>query len=693
MDPPPLPPLPTTITTTAMAATSMQLNYPDSVDSSPRSRNVDAWDEPLPQIPGAKLRLMCSYGGHIIPRPHDKSLCYVGGETRIVVAERSSSLSDLCSRLSRTLLHGRPFSLKYQLPSEDLDSLISVTTDEDLDNMIEEYDRTASTSPLKPSRLRLFLFFAKPETAASMGALLDDAKSESWFVDALNGSGLLPRNLSDSATMDCLLTGSENSCNDLEAQGDFFGDNNNNKQGINGVMKNVNNVVDVHSINQESPFVENSSSSFGSSTSSPCLSNLPPIRVRLDDNGARLMQNGHKAIGIEEQFAQMSTGFAAAAPSLAANSGALPPSGAQMMNAVPVSGENVNRVISSDDERSSDQSVPVGFRKPPLPLPLQPLQVNKAGGGGGGGGGGYSLPSPDSVASDSSIASANSLSKPMYYQEQIQVASKENTRGPVSPNTNSDASDLGSRSQVQQVQDSGYTMPPQSDQQQQQQQQQQQFVHANTHYMHHPATGQVPMQSYYTMYAPPPQQQLHQQIDHQQYPVYLMPVGQSQPYNMPLQTNMTDTTAVASSRLTSQNPASAVYKDSIPPIYPTKTTSPTMPEMSASVYKTAVPQTPSLVQVPSNQYQQQYVGFSQMHHHPSQSITVPSSATASYAYEYANPSHEQVFYTQHPPAPLPPQYQSMTPAAAAAAVALSDDSKQQLPTYSAADQSHTTITH
>lgn len=260
--------------------------------------------------------------------------------------------------------------------------------------MIEEYDRTASTSPLKPSRLRLFLFFAKPETAASMGALLDDAKSESWFVDALNGSGLIPRNLSDSATMDCLLTGSENSCNDLEAQGDFFGDNN--KQGINDVMKNVNNVVhDVHSINQESPFVENSSSSFGSSTSSPCLSNLPSIRVRMDDNGARVMQNGHKAIGIEEQFAQMSTGFAAAAPSLAANSGALPPSGTQMMNAMPFSGENVNRVISSDDERSSDQSVPVGFRKPPLPLPLQPLQVNKAAGGGGGG---YSLPSPDSVA-------------------------------------------------------------------------------------------------------------------------------------------------------------------------------------------------------------------------------------------------------------------------------------------------------
>ncbi|KAL0463535.1 UNVERIFIED_CONTAM: hypothetical protein Slati_0241100 [Sesamum latifolium] len=25
-----------------------------------------------------KAPLMCSYGGHIVPRPHDKTLCYVG---------------------------------------------------------------------------------------------------------------------------------------------------------------------------------------------------------------------------------------------------------------------------------------------------------------------------------------------------------------------------------------------------------------------------------------------------------------------------------------------------------------------------------------------------------------------------------------------------------------------------------------
>lgn len=206
-----------TPTATAVAAVSC---YADSVDSmSPRSRGGDLWDEPLPTsaAPAAaasKLRLMCSFGGHIVPRPHDKALCYLGGETRIVVVDRHATLADLHGRLSRSLLGGRPFSLKYQLPSEDLDSLISVTADDDLDNMIEEYDRIAASAGAgKPSRLRLFLFPAKPASLpagdSSISSLLDDSKSETWFVDALNGA-MLGRNLSSadsaaSSSINCLL--------------------------------------------------------------------------------------------------------------------------------------------------------------------------------------------------------------------------------------------------------------------------------------------------------------------------------------------------------------------------------------------------------------------------------------------------------------------------------------------------------
>ncbi|KAJ7975166.1 putative Octicosapeptide/Phox/Bem1p family protein [Quillaja saponaria] len=663
MDPPPplsLPPHPNALTTS-----SIQLNYPDSADSSPRSHNADNWaDEHLPPVPGATLRLMCSYGGHIIPRPHDKSLCYVGGDTRIVVVDRHSSLADLCSRLSRTLINGRSFNLKYQLPNEEIDSLISVTTNEDLENMIEEYDRITAVSPLKPSRLRLFLFFCKPETAASMGILLDDAKSETWFVDALNNAGL-PRGLSDSATLDCLMSldGVPNieSCNDLEAQAAYSLRDNN---------KQVKDMHEVHSI-PNSPKVENNSS-YGSSSSSPSMSNLPPIRVRVDDNGTGLHQD--QKAGIEEQFAQMTfstcgmkqeDGFSYLSAPMASILTAT-----TVASGMPVSGDNENRVFS-DDERS-DQGAPVGFRKPPLPL--QPVQTRTSAG--------FGLPSPDSVASDSSIASANSFSKPDYYQVQVHGAPGDN-RGPPSPNTKSDISDPSPRVQMQLVQDSGYTLPPQFDQQQQHQhhqQQQQQFVHASMHYIHNPATGPVPMSSYYQVYAPPPpQQQLHHPID-QQYPVYVMPVAQTQPYDMNLQPNLADTTVVGSSRpLLSQAPAtvaaSAAYKDGTPPIYPTKTANPPIKEGAPSMYKTAVALNPSMVQIPSNQFQQQYVGFSQMHH-PAQSIAVACSAISNYGYEYVTPSQDQVYYTQHQAAPLPPVYQSMTPAAA---MALSDASKQ-LPT-------------
>ncbi|CAL9091349.1 unnamed protein product, partial [Musa acuminata var. zebrina] len=47
----------------------------------------------------------------------------------------------LCSPLP--CLHQPPPCLRYQLPHEDLDALVSVTSDEDIENMFDEYDRLA----------------------------------------------------------------------------------------------------------------------------------------------------------------------------------------------------------------------------------------------------------------------------------------------------------------------------------------------------------------------------------------------------------------------------------------------------------------------------------------------------------------------------------------------------------------------
>ncbi|XP_030455419.2 uncharacterized protein LOC115676615 [Syzygium oleosum] len=660
MDPPPLPPLPAAAVANA---TGIPLSYPSSPRDDAAASAAAHDDDPLPP----KLRLMCSFGGHIIPRPHDKSLCYVGGETRIVAVDRRSSLADLSAGLSRTLLHGRPFGLKYQLPSEDLDSLISVTDDEDLLNMVDEYDRAAS--PLRPCRLRLFLFFAKPETPTSMGTLLDDSKSETWFVDALNNASILPRGFSDSAAaaMDCLVNlDPPNPSSDLAAQ---IEDHHNNAAAAAGaaddIGKQVKAVQDVQFAMPDSPVVENSSSSssYGSSSSSPSMSNLPPIRVRVDQ----------RAAGIEDQFAQMSIAashpydvygpFVAPPPppipsaimtGAAVNAAA---SASVVANQAGACGESMSNRAVSDDERSDHGAPPMSFRKPPLPM-LQPVQVQqlhqKASVA-------YNLPSPDSVASDSSIASASSLSRPMYFEDQSQFGLKEQRSGPLSPTPKTDPADPAPQALVPQAADPGYALPPPSDHlpplpPQPMQPQQQQFVHMSTHYIphphQHPAQSQSPVlvSSYYPVYSTQSQHQQQQQLHH---PVYVMPdgsvVGQARP--MPSSSPALVQTAGG-------------YKDLNPPLYHAKTPAQATHEMASSMYNSYMASPQQLIQVPAGQYQQQHPGMlKQISQQPQPATAAPATAANNYAgFDYSYSAHDLAYYSQHQASALPPQYRNLATA-------------------------------
>ncbi|KAL4573338.1 hypothetical protein LXL04_020139 [Taraxacum kok-saghyz] len=604
----------------------LQDSLESSSVSSPTSRQ---WDETLPP---PKLRMMCSFGGHIIPRPHDKSLCYMGGETRIVVADRHTSLADLCCRLSTTLLNGRQFSLKYQLPSEDLDSLVSVTTDEDLDNMVEEYDRLNAANPsTRPSRLRIFLFLSKPETAASMGSLLDDAKSETWFVDALNGAGLLPRGLSDSATIDNLL---EHKDGATQEDRDNFMESEMQRRRL-----------DVQLNLPDSPLVE-TTSSFGSSSSSSSMSNLPPIKVRVDQM--------NQMAGLDEKLSQLNVN--------------VPPSAVPVSNVVggwaamvTSAGGGITHV--SDDERS-DHGAPGGMRKPPLPLqPVQrkfghdaynlPSPDSKHGGT-------YGLHSPDSIASDTSIASANCHSKPTFPQDSNPSSNRDTGTPPAASQqaypttTAATMSTMNYQIPIQQIPDYTDTQPPPPSQQLNQDQQQQ-FYQTRPHYIHHPTPNQQPSpgSSYYPVYAPPPQ------MDHQQYPLYFLPVSQNHQYGMQVHSNNpTDTTT---------NPTAVPSSAAVPPLYPTKTGVP-------------LTNSPGMIQLPSNQFQQQYVNVSQIPHHPP--TPMPSGK---YGYEYPHPTQDQVYYSNHHSvaAPLPSQYQTMTPASA---MLLSQVSSGQQPTPESAKQ-------
>ncbi|KAK6917446.1 PB1 domain [Dillenia turbinata] len=146
---------------------------------------------------------MCSFGGRILPRPHDNQLRYVGGETRIVAVNRSINFLSLLTKLAK--LSGTvDMTVKYQLPNEDLDALISVTSDEDVENMFDEYDRFVHQFGSKTARLRLFLFLngGEESRASSISSLLDgSAKSEHWFLDSLNGGPGLERGRSEASSI------------------------------------------------------------------------------------------------------------------------------------------------------------------------------------------------------------------------------------------------------------------------------------------------------------------------------------------------------------------------------------------------------------------------------------------------------------------------------------------------------------
>ncbi|KAM4115332.1 hypothetical protein ACJW30_04G141000 [Castanea mollissima] len=88
------------------------------------------------------IKFLCSYGGKILPRYTDGALRYAGGLTRVLAL--MVKLGEFC---------GSSVNLRCQLPTGDLETLISITSDEDLANVIEEYDRASSSSmnnrPLK----------------------------------------------------------------------------------------------------------------------------------------------------------------------------------------------------------------------------------------------------------------------------------------------------------------------------------------------------------------------------------------------------------------------------------------------------------------------------------------------------------------------------------------------------------------
>ncbi|CAD6257169.1 unnamed protein product [Miscanthus lutarioriparius] len=101
----------------------------------------------------------------------DDVVCVIKPDSVGAPAVAEGSVKFLCSygELQRKLreLCGWEAHLRCKLPMEDLDALISVTCDDDLANLLEEYDE-ASKDRLQSLKIRAFLFPRTPAPASSI---------------------------------------------------------------------------------------------------------------------------------------------------------------------------------------------------------------------------------------------------------------------------------------------------------------------------------------------------------------------------------------------------------------------------------------------------------------------------------------------------------------------------------------------
>ncbi|KAI3467587.1 hypothetical protein Pfo_024250 [Paulownia fortunei] len=145
------------------------------------------------------IKFLCSYGGRILPRYPDGKLRYHGGETRVLSVDCSISFAELLVKMGE--MCGSSVSLRCQLPTEDLDALVSITSDEDLANLIEEYDHAAAAAAVPPSSLKIRAFLSAPKTIKKVSpppssasfCSSDASPPKSPFYSCAAGGGIPPR--------------------------------------------------------------------------------------------------------------------------------------------------------------------------------------------------------------------------------------------------------------------------------------------------------------------------------------------------------------------------------------------------------------------------------------------------------------------------------------------------------------------
>ncbi|KAL0921438.1 hypothetical protein M5K25_008507 [Dendrobium thyrsiflorum] len=132
-----------------------------------------------------KVRIRCRFGGKLMPLLSDGTLHYVGGQTYITDFRRDTTLQELYYRMED--IYGGPAVIRYKLSDQNLDTLVSIVSTEDLDNMLDEYDCLLEAPEGRYTRLEVFLF-PRSNRENSLAEFNDVACNNSVGEDNIGGS-------------------------------------------------------------------------------------------------------------------------------------------------------------------------------------------------------------------------------------------------------------------------------------------------------------------------------------------------------------------------------------------------------------------------------------------------------------------------------------------------------------------------
>lgn len=151
-------------------------------------RFLRAYPSGVSNISSTKMKFLCSFGGKFRPRPSDGKLRYVGGETRIFRISKGISWQEFMQKTKA--MYSQAHTIKYQLPGDDFDALVSVSCDEDLQIMFEECSVLDKGDGSQ--KTRIFLFSSDDNDDIHLLGSMEGGDSEIQYLVAVNdlkGSG------------------------------------------------------------------------------------------------------------------------------------------------------------------------------------------------------------------------------------------------------------------------------------------------------------------------------------------------------------------------------------------------------------------------------------------------------------------------------------------------------------------------